>query len=151
MNDLVPLTIACGDYDRTRALSDGRVSVEGCRVNFLPLEPEEVFFALSAIRNSMWRSCRSRATASRPPGATVHILEFLPSYPDVFGIREIYVRKDAGIKTPQDLRGKRIGVPEYQLTALVWIRGMLQEEFGVKPSESTCVFARADQPRTASA
>jgi 4,5-dihydroxyphthalate decarboxylase len=47
----------------------------------------------------------------------------------------IYIRKDAGIKKPEDLRGKRVGLPEYQITAVVWMRGMLQHEYGVLPSE----------------
>jgi 4,5-dihydroxyphthalate decarboxylase len=47
----------------------------------------------------------------------------------------IYVRADSGIRAPADLRGKRIGVPEYQITAVVWIRGMLQHEYGVHASE----------------
>ena len=47
----------------------------------------------------------------------------------------IYIRTDAGISKPEDLRGKRIGLPEYQITAVVWMRGMLQHEYGVKPTE----------------
>jgi 4,5-dihydroxyphthalate decarboxylase len=146
MNDLVPLTIACGDYDRTRALSDGRESVEGCRVNFLPLEPEEVFFR--SFRNQEFDvaelsfSSYCIATA-RGDSAYIGIPAFVSR---CFRHSGIYVRKDAGIKTPQDLRGKRIGVPEYQLTALVWIRGMLQEEFGVKPSESTWFGGGQEEP-----
>lgn len=53
----------------------------------------------------------------------------------VFRQSGIYVRTDRGIDRPQDLKGKRIGVPEYQITANVWIRGILEEEFGVKPSD----------------
>jgi 4,5-dihydroxyphthalate decarboxylase len=47
----------------------------------------------------------------------------------------IYVRTDRGISRPQDLRGKRVGVPEYQMSAAMWARGMLQEEYGVRPDE----------------
>jgi 4,5-dihydroxyphthalate decarboxylase len=53
----------------------------------------------------------------------------------IFRHSGIYVRKDAGIRTPADLRGKRIGVPEYQITAVVWMRGMMQHEYGVAPNE----------------
>ncbi len=47
----------------------------------------------------------------------------------------ILVRAEAGIASPQDLRGKRVGVPEYQQTAAIWCRGVLQHEFGVRPSD----------------
>jgi 4,5-dihydroxyphthalate decarboxylase len=53
----------------------------------------------------------------------------------IFRHSGIYVRKGAGIEKPEDLRGKRIGVPEYQITAVVWMRGMMQHEYGVKPAE----------------
>src|SRR5579859_7695819 len=53
----------------------------------------------------------------------------------IFRHSGIYIRSDAGIKTPADLRGKRIGLPEYQITAVVWMRGLLQHEYGVKPTE----------------
>jgi 4,5-dihydroxyphthalate decarboxylase len=53
----------------------------------------------------------------------------------IFRHSGMYIRKGAGIENPQDLRGKRVGVPEYQITAVVWMRGMMQHEYGVKPSE----------------
>src|SRR5262249_58169596 len=53
----------------------------------------------------------------------------------IFRHSGIYIRSDAGIRTPQDLSGKRIGLPEYQITAVVWMRGLLQHEYGVHPSE----------------
>ena len=53
----------------------------------------------------------------------------------IFRHSGIYIRTDAGIRTPADLRGKRIGLPEYQITAVVWMRGMMQHEYGVLPTE----------------
>jgi 4,5-dihydroxyphthalate decarboxylase len=129
------LTIACGDYDRTRAIKDGRVQVEGCRVNYLPLEPEEVFFR--AFRNyefdiSELSFSSYLLQASRGECPYIGIPAFVSR---IFRHSGIYIRTDRGIKEPADLRGKRIGVPEYQLTALVWIRGMLEEEYGIKPAD----------------
>ena len=46
----------------------------------------------------------------------------------------MYVRADAGIREPKDLKGKRIGVPEYQITAVVWMRGIMQHEYDVLPT-----------------
>ncbi len=132
----VPITIACGNYDRTRAIRDGRVKVEGCDVTFLPMYPEEIFhrafkfqeFDVSEISFSSYIRTVSAGTA-----AYIGVPAFVSR---IFRHSGIYVRKGAGIEKPEDLRGKRIGVPEYQITAVVWMRGMMQHEYGVKPSES---------------
>jgi 4,5-dihydroxyphthalate decarboxylase len=131
----VPVTVACGRYDRTSAIRDGRVKVEGCAVTYLPLYPEEIFhrafkfqeFDVSEISFSSY--IRTVATGT---SAYVGVPAFVSR---IFRHSGIYVRKGAGISKPEDLRGKRIGVPEYQITAVVWMRGMMQHEYGVKPSE----------------
>ncbi len=136
----IPLTIACWDYDRTRAIADGRVPVEGCTVNYLPLGPEEVFFR--AIRHHEFDACelsfssytiaRSRHLAGQAPFPYVAIPVFVSR---AFRHSGIYVRTDRGIKAPADLKGRTVGVPEYQMTAAVWIRGILEDEYGVKPAD----------------
>ncbi len=131
----MPITIACGNYDRTGAISDGRVKVEGCSVTYLPLYPEEIFhrafkfqeFDVSEISFSSY--IRTVATGN---SAYIGVPAFVSR---IFRHSGIYVRKDSGIKRPEDLRGKRIGLPEYQITAVVWMRGMMQHEYGVKPSD----------------
>jgi 4,5-dihydroxyphthalate decarboxylase len=131
----VPITIACGSYDRTRAIRDGRVKVEGCDVTYLPMYPEEIFhrafkfqeFDVSEISFSSYIRTVSAGTA-----AYIGVPAFVSR---IFRHSGIYVRKGAGIEKPEDLRGKRIGLPEYQITAVVWMRGMMQHEYGVKPSE----------------
>ncbi|MEA2904144.1 MAG: 4,5-dihydroxyphthalate decarboxylase [Alphaproteobacteria bacterium] len=129
----VPITIACGNYDRTRAIKDGRVRVDGCAVTYLPLYPEEIFhrafkfqeFDVSELSFSSY--IRTVETS-----AYIGIPAFVSR---IFRHSGIYIRTDAGIKTPADLRGKRIGLPEYQITAVVWMRGMMQHQYGVKPNE----------------
>jgi 4,5-dihydroxyphthalate decarboxylase len=133
MTEQLHLTIACGDYDRTRAIKDGRVQIEGCRINYLPLEPEEVFFR--AFRNHEFDIAELSFSSylletSRGKCQYVGIPAFVSR---IFRHSGIYIRTDRGIREPRDLRGKRIGLPEYQLTAIVWIRGMLEEEYGVRP------------------
>jgi len=131
----VPITIACGNYDRTRALRDGRVQVEGCNVTFLPLYPEEIFhrafvhqeFDVCEISFSSY--IRTVADGTAP---YIGIPAFVSR---VFRHSGIYVREGSGIEKPQDLRGRRVGLPEYQITAVVWIRGMLQHEYGVHPKD----------------
>jgi 4,5-dihydroxyphthalate decarboxylase len=131
----VPITIACGNYDRTRAIRDGRVKVEGCDVTYLPLYPEEIFFRAFRYQefdvSELSLSSYIRTVAN---GTSDYI--GVPAFVSrTFRHNGIYVRKDAGIKKPEDLRGKRVGVPEYQITAVVWMRGMMQYEYGVKPTD----------------
>jgi 4,5-dihydroxyphthalate decarboxylase len=131
----VPITIACGNYDRTRALRDGRVAVEGCNVTYLPLYPEEIFhrafvhqeFDVSEISFSSY--IRTVADGTAP---YIGIPAFVSR---VFRHSGIYIRVGSGIEKPADLRGRRIGLPEYQITAVVWIRGILQHEYGIHPKE----------------
>jgi 4,5-dihydroxyphthalate decarboxylase len=131
----VPITIACGNYDRTAAIRDGRVKIEGCEVTYLSLEPEEIFHR--AFRFEEFDVCEMSfssfiRTVANGTAAYVGIPAFVSR---IFRHSGIYVRAAAGIHRPQDLRGKRVGVPEYQITAVVWMRGMLQHEYGVHPSE----------------
>ena len=131
----VPLTIACGDYDRVAAIKDGRVEVEGCEVTFIPMEPEEVFFR--AFRFQEFDACELSFSSfmivtSRDESPFVGIPAFVSR---VFRHSGIYIRTDRGIDKPEDLRGKTVGLPEYQMTAPVWMRGMMEDEYGVKPNE----------------
>ena len=131
----VPLTIACGDYDRVAAIKDGRVEVEGCEVTFIPMEPEEVFFR--AFRFQEFDACELSFSSfmivtSRDESPFVGIPAFVSR---VFRHSGIYIRTDRGIEKPEDLRGKTVGLPEYQMTAPVWMRGMMEDEYGVKPNE----------------
>jgi 4,5-dihydroxyphthalate decarboxylase len=142
----VPVTIACGNYDRTRAIRDGVVTVEGCDVTYLPLYPEEIFhrafkFQEFDISELSFSSYIRTVAAGR--SAYIGIPAFVSR---IFRHSGIYVRKGAGIETPQDLRGKRIGVPEYQITAVVWMRGLMQHEYGVAPSEIHWRSGGQEQP-----
>jgi 4,5-dihydroxyphthalate decarboxylase len=142
----VPLTIACGNYDRTRAIIDGRVKVEGCAVTYLSLYPEEIFFRVFRYQEfdvaEMSFSSYLRTVAA---GTSSYI--GLPAFVSrIFRHSGIYVRADAGIRTPEDLRGKRIGLPEYQITAVVWMRGLLQHEYGVSPNEISWRSGGQEEP-----
>jgi 4,5-dihydroxyphthalate decarboxylase len=131
----IPITIACGNYDRTRALREGRVSVEGCDVTYLPLYPEEIFYR--AFHNHEFDVCEisfSSYIRTVADGAAPYI--GIPAFVSrVFRHSGIYVRSDSGIEKPEDLRGRRVGLPEYQITAVLWLRGILQHEYGVHPKE----------------
>jgi 4,5-dihydroxyphthalate decarboxylase len=134
MPDL-PITIACGNYDRTRAIMDGRVKVEGCSVTYLPLYPEEIFHR--AFKFQEFDVCEiSFSSFIRTVGSGTADYVGIPAFVSrIFRHSGMYIRTDAGIRTPADLRGKRIGVPEYQITAVVWMRGLMQHEYGVAPNQ----------------
>jgi len=131
----LPLTVAFTNYDRTQALADGRVPIEGCDPNYFDIEPEEIFHrALHHEEFDVAELSFSNYIALRSRGECPYI--GIPVFPGrKFRHSAIYVRTDRGIKTPQDLKGKLVGVPEYQVTAVVWMRGMLEDEYGVKPSD----------------
>jgi 4,5-dihydroxyphthalate decarboxylase len=131
----IPITLACGDYDRTRAIKDGRVTVEGCDVTYLPMEPEEVFHR--AFKHREFDVCElSFSSYLRTLDAGISAYVGIPAFVSrLFRHSAIYIRTDRGIRQPSDLKGKMIGLPEYQITAVVWLRGILQDEYGVKPTD----------------
>jgi 4,5-dihydroxyphthalate decarboxylase len=124
------ITLACGDYDRTRALADGRVVPEGVELRVVPLEPEEIFRRMVRhLEFDVSELSLSSYVISLQGDAPFVALPVFPSR--AFRHNGIYVRAGAGIEQPGDLVGRRIGVAEYQLTANVWIRGILAEFHGV--------------------
>ena len=131
----IPITLACGDYDRTRAIKDGRVGVEGCDVTYLPMEPEEVFHR--AFKHQEFDVCElSFSSFMRTMDAGTSPYVGVPAFVSrLFRHAAVYIRTDRGIKHPSDLKGKLIGLPEYQITAVVWLRGIMQDEYGVKPTD----------------
>lgn len=128
------LSVSIGNYDRTLALKDGRVGIEGCDINVVSLEPEEAFhraFRYEEFDVTEISMSSHMMTTARGDNQYVGIPAFLSR---VFRHSGIYVRTDR-IRKPEDLKGKIIGVPEYQITANVWIRGILQDEFGIRPNQ----------------
>ncbi len=133
------LSVAIGDYDRTRPLVDGRVLIDGADPVFMNLVPEEIFFR--AFRNVEFDVCElslSSFTVKTANGDNPYV--GVPVFPSrAFRHTAICIRTDRGIEQPADLKGRRIGIPEYQLTACVWARALLEDEFGVRPSDITWV------------
>jgi 4,5-dihydroxyphthalate decarboxylase len=139
------LSIACGDYDRVRPLVDGAVQIDGVDPVFMLLEPEEIFFR--AFRHADFDICElsmSSFTVKTANGDCPYV--GVPVFPSrAFRHTSIYIRTDRGIDRPEDLKGRRIGVPEYQVTANVWVRAFLEDEHGVKPSDITWVRGGYEQ------
>jgi 4,5-dihydroxyphthalate decarboxylase len=132
---LFRVTLACGATDRTMPLIVGDVRPAGIDLTFLRMYPEEVFWRMT--RHAEFDAAEMSLSSyllrrSRGDDAVLAI--------PVYTSREfrhscIWVRSDAGIETPGHLKGMRMGVPEYQMTAAVWIRGLLSDDYGVAPSD----------------
>ena len=129
------LTLACGDYDRTRALADGAVPVEGVELNYIALGPEETFWRMDH-HEEFDASEMSLGAYLVMRGRGDDRFIAVPVFPSrAFRHNAIYVNLHSGVARAEDLKGRRIGVPEYNATAVVWIRGILEHEYGVRASE----------------
>ncbi len=129
------LTLACWDYDRTRPLIDGRVKPEGIDLEISVLRPRETFQRMLDRREfDVAELSLASYTALTGRGACPFVA--IPvALSRLFRHSCIYVRRDGGIAAPQDLQGKRVGTSQYGATALVFLRGMLQHEYGVAPTD----------------
>ena len=140
------LTLACWDYDRTRALIDGTVRPEGIELNYLALPVEETFFRMMRNRefdcSEMSLSSYAASLGSdNPPFIAI------PVFPSRFFRHScIFVSAKSGIRKPEELKGRRIGVPEYQMTAPVWIRGILSDDYGVKVTDVEHLSGGEEEP-----
>ena len=138
------LSFGCWNYDRTRALMDGRVQPDGIDLNYLNMPVEETFFRMLRNREfDVAEMSLSSYTVSLFSEARPFVA--IPVFPSRFFRHScIYVNAASGIKEPRDLIGKRIGNPEYQMTAPAWIRGILQDEYNV-PIDSVTYFTGGEE------
>lgn len=129
------LTVACDFTDRTKTLFAGLIEPDGIDLNMLPVEIEEV------AKRMAWHQEFDAAEMSM----SNYILALskgredmiaIPVFPSRFFRHScIWVNSDAGIDEPADLRGKKVGIPTYPMTAALWLRGILAEEYDVHPEE----------------
>lgn len=140
------LSLGCWNYDRTRALMDGSVQPDGIDLNYLNMPVEETFFRM--LRHQEFDAAEMSLSSytvalSRPQPPFVAI----PIFPSRFFRHScIYVNADSGIREPKDLIGKRVGNPEYQMTAPVWIRGILSDHYGVPVDSVTYCTGGEEEP-----
>jgi 4,5-dihydroxyphthalate decarboxylase len=141
----VALTLAIGDYDHTRDLASGHVPVQGATLNVLTLPPEEAFFRFTHFRE--WE------VSEMSMGKYVSLrsqdddgLAAIPVFPSrVFRHSMIYVRDGGGLERPEQLKGKRIGVPEWAQTAVIYARGYLSHQAGVPLDSAEWVQAGVNE------
>jgi 4,5-dihydroxyphthalate decarboxylase len=131
----IAISMASGAYDRIRAIRDGTVEVEGCAVTYHVVEPNQLFvrnlknqeFDVSEMSFSTYIALRDQGRS--------HYTAIPVFLSRAFRHSAIFVRAGRGIESPADLKGKRIGTPEYFTTMLVWLRGLLSDEYGITPSD----------------
>src|SRR3954462_754803 len=140
------LTFGCWNYDRTRALMDGSVQPDGIDLNYLNMPVEETFFRMlrhkefDVAEMSLSSYTVSMFNESRPFVA-------IPVFPSRFFRHScIYVNARSGIARPEDLAGRTVGTPEYQMTAPVWIRGLLADDHGVPVNSVSYVTGGLEEP-----
>lgn len=124
------LTFACGATDRVAAIVDGRVGVDGISLNTMVLPVEEIFFRAVRYREFDFAELSLSSYAMSLDHGAPYVA--IPAFPSrAFRHSGIWINTSSGITRPSDLIGRVVGVPEYQMTAAVWIRGTLQEHYGV--------------------
>ena len=140
------LTLSCWSYDRVRPLADGRVHAEGIDLNFLDHMVEETFFRMLRYQEFEVAELSLSSYAIslfRDPQPFIAI----PVFPSrMFRHSCIFVSTEAGIREPKDLAGLRTAAPEYQLTAPVWSRGIMADEFGVRVEQCPHFTGGQEQP-----
>lgn len=145
MTDLY-LTLACGRYDRTAHLFDGSIRPEGISLNCIAKRPGDLFRRMAKFRDfpvaEMSFSTYANLLSRGDDG-----LVGIPVFPSrAFRHSYVFVNRAAGIETPGDLVGKRVGTMQYQLTSNLWMRGILEDDYGVRPSDFTWYFGGQDWP-----
>ena len=132
--DNLPLTLSCGDYDRTRPLIDGRVPTQGIDLTVIPLPSGErhrrfvktLEFDVCELQIAQYLGLKSR-------GAPITAIPVFPHRR--FNHSCVMVRADSDITQPGDLRGRRVGVHGHFNPIALWVRGLLEHEFNLPPSE----------------
>src|SRR3979490_2572833 len=141
----IPITVASGDYDRVRALREGTMGIAGCAVSYSTVEANALFirnlkhqeFDVSEMAFSTYITLKNRGA--------LHYTAVPVFLSRAFRHSAIFVRTDR-IASPADLKGKRAGTAEYLTTMLVWMRGLLSEDYGIKPSDLRWRLGGMEQP-----
>lgn len=140
------IAFACWDHPRLRPIIDGSIQAEGIDLNCIPLPPVEMF----------WRMLQYEDFDASELSLSAYIVDqcstrprfiAIPFFPlRVFRHSSLFVNKNAGIRTPKDLKGKKIGVPEYHLTAALWVRGFLKHDYGVSSEDVEWYIGGLEEP-----
>jgi 4,5-dihydroxyphthalate decarboxylase len=130
------MTIGCRDYDHTRALVDGRVKLDGIDLKFMNISPPSQIFLRMLHDEEFDASEMSLSNYMIALGKGDRRFVAIPVFPArAFRHSYIWINNQAGIEKPQDLKGKKVGIADYSMTALLFVRGLLQHQYGVLPQD----------------
>jgi 4,5-dihydroxyphthalate decarboxylase len=144
MTDPLALTLACGNYDRTRPLADGRVTIDGAELAVSMMQTGPMLASAARLEFDVVEHSLSTIVMQHGPDSPYVALPIFPSR--AFRHNGVYVRADSSIESPAQLRGSRVGISGYTVTAMVWIRGMFEEQYGLAPDEVSYVNGGVDAP-----
>jgi 4,5-dihydroxyphthalate decarboxylase len=147
----LPLTLACWNYDRTRPLMDGRVRPDGIDLELRVMRPREAFPRMLKAQEFHASEMSLASYVSLKGQGNCPFVAIPVALSKIFRHDCIYVRRDAGIKTPRDLKGKRVGAMQYASTGLVYIRGFLQHDYGVHARDMDWFIGGLETPAPAAA
>ena len=140
------LTLACGDYDRTRAIADGSIRPDDFELRYEALNPGPLFARLVRDRD-LDIAEMSLSTYLNLRGRDDDGFVGIPVFPSrVFRHAYIFVNRDAGIRRMEDLAGRRVGTMQWQLTSSLWLRGILSDDHGVPQSAIRWFVGGQDEP-----
>jgi len=142
----LPLTVAFSDYDHVRDLASGRIEPEGIELTWLTLSIEEIFYRFTVYRDwDVSEMSMGKYVAMLASGDTS--LTAIPVFPSrIFRHSSLFIRRDGTVRAPADLKGKRVGLPEWAQTAAIYSRGFLIHQFGLKLQDIEWVQAGVNQP-----
>ncbi|MGE0746618.1 MAG: hypothetical protein AB7K86_15285 [Rhodospirillales bacterium] len=142
----LPITFACSDYDHIRDMVSGDVPIDGIDLNYLKLTIEETFYRFTRFRewdvSEMSMGKYVSLVSQNDPTVTA-----IPVFPSrVFRQSSIFLKKGSPIRRPEDLRSKKVGIPEWAQTAAIYTRGWLVHDVGIPLTEIEWVQAGVNQP-----
>ncbi len=142
----IAITLAGGRYDRTRALVDGSIQPDGIDLNYIELPIEEIFWRELRYGEFDAAECSlGYYLITKAQGLNRYVA--IPVFPSrCFRHGFVFVNKRSGIQSPEDLRGKTVGVPEYAMTAAIWLRGLFEHDYGVRPRDMRWVTGGVEEP-----
>jgi 4,5-dihydroxyphthalate decarboxylase len=130
------ITIGCRDYDHTRALADGRVKAEGLEVKFVHISPPSQIFLRMLRDEEFDASEMSLSNYMIALGKGDRRFIAIPVFPSrVFRHSFIWINARSGVTKPEELKGKKVGIADYSMTALLFVRGLLRHQYGVAPED----------------